>query len=380
MMRKHGLKFVVLFLTTLIPVACSPLSLPAAHRRQSGGGRAPAQELADSATGAMYTRVAFVYPGPINDQGWNRALEQGRLALHDQLSNVETAYQENVSLADAERTIRDFAQQGFQVIFTASMSYMAPTLDVAKDFPQTVFINIGGHKTAPNVGTAFGKIEEPQYVAGLIAGMMTRSNILGYVAPFPIPEVIRSINAFTLGVRKSNANASVRVVWTNSWSNARQERSAGATLIDGGADVLAQHQDSTVVQQVAQVHGKFGLGSNAAPRAVLTSAIWNWGVYYSDVVKQVQAGTWKSQAYWGGWKDRVVDLAPIGSTVPEDVKRMAEEERARFKAGKQTIFTIFGGPLENQDGVEKAPAGKSLSVVELQEMDWFVEGVEATLP
>jgi basic membrane protein A and related proteins len=223
-------------------------------------------------------------------------------------------------MANAERTIRDLAQQGFQVIFTASGSYIEPTLAVAKDFPQTVFINIGGHKTASNVGTAFGKIEEPWYVSGLIASKMTKTNILGYVAAFPIPEVIRAINAFTLGVRKSNANARVKVVWTNSWSSAEKEREATEALIDAGTDVIAEHQDSPIVQQVAQLHGKMVIGSTvdmsmATPEVTLTSPLWNWGVFYTDVVSQVQVGTWRSKAYWGSWNDGLVDLAPISPDV-----------------------------------------------------------------
>lgn len=353
----------------------------------SGAASSASSAAGSTAAGAKKTRVAFIYIGPVGDAGYTWAHDQGRQALQNSVPNVETAYLENVpeNAADAERAIRDFAQKGYDLIVTTSFGYMDPTINVAKDFPNTKFIHISGYKTAPNVATAFGRMEEPRYVSGLIAGKMTKSNQLGYVAAFPIPEVIRGINAFTLGVRKSNPNAKVKVVWTNTWFDPQKERQAAQALLDGGADVIGQHQDTPGPQQAAQDAGKFGVGYDAdmskyAPKAVLTSPIWNWGVYYINAVKQLQAGTWKSDQYWGGWKDGIVDLAPIGPMVPADVKQMAEGEIAKFKSGDETIFTIFSGPLKDQTGVEKVPAGKSMTDKELLSMNWFVEGVEGTIP
>ena len=332
-------------------------------------------------------KVAFVYVSTIGDMGWTWAHDQGRLALEQKLPNVETAYQEAVpeNPADAERVIRDFAQKGYKVIFTTSFGYMDPTINVAKDFPDTVFIHISGYKTAENVGTGFGKIEEPRYVSGLIAGKMTKSNKLGYVAAFPIPEVIRGINAFTLGVRKSNPEATVQVVWTNTWFDPQKERQAAEALLDGGADVIAQHQDTAGPQQAAEERGAFGVGYNAdmsrqAPNAVLTSAIWHWEVLYTQIVQQVMDGTWEPSQYWGGWKDGIVDLAPIGPMVPDDVRQMAEAEIAKFKSGEQDVFTIFTGPLRDQPGEERVPAGTAMTAEEILGMDWFVEGVEGDIP
>jgi len=350
----------------------------------AGGVNEAATQIA-TVTGSERMKVAFVYVGPIGDGGWTWAHDQGRLALEKNL-NVETSYQESVpeNAADAERVIRDFAQKGNKVIFTTSFGYMDPTINVAKDFPNTVFIHISGYKTAANVGTGFGKIEEPRYVSGLIAGKMTKTNQLGYVAAFPIPEVIRGINAFTLGVRKSNPSARVKVVWTNTWFDPQKERAAGESLLDGGADVIAQHQDTPGPQQAAEARGMYGVGYNSdmskfAPKAVLTSPIWNWGIYYTQIVKAVQNRTWKSDQYWGGWKEGVVDLAPFGPMVPDDVKKMADDEIARFKSGQQTIFTIFTGPLKDQTGAERVPAGQSLSADDLlSKMDWFVEGVDGS--
>ncbi|MEO8285103.1 MAG: BMP family ABC transporter substrate-binding protein [Chloroflexota bacterium] len=336
-------------------------------------------------TGGEKIKVAFVYVGPIGDAGWTWAHDQGRLDIQNNL-NVETSYQESVpeNAADAERVIRDFAQKGNKIIVTTSFGYMDPTVNVAKDFPDVTFVHISGYKTATNVSTAFGKIEEPRYVSGIIAGKMTKSNQLGYVAAFPIPEVIRGINAFTLGVRSVNPSATVKVVWTNTWFDPQKERQAAEALLDGGADVIAQHQDTTGPQLAAEAKGKFGVGYDAdmskfAPKAVLTSPIWHWGVYYTRLVKEVQAGTWKSNQYWGGWQDGLVDLAPYGSMVPDDVKKLADDETAKFKSGAETIFTVFAGPLKDQTGAEKVASGKSMTAEELLSMDWFVQGVEGTI-
>jgi basic membrane protein A len=332
-------------------------------------------------------KVAFVYVGPVGDLGWTYAHDQGRKALEAALPNVKTSYQENVpeNPADAERVIRQFAQDGNKVIFTTSFGYMDPTINVAKDFPDTVFIHISGYKTAPNVGTGFGKIEEPRYVSGEIAGKMTKSNQLGYVAAFPIPEVIRGINAFTLGVRHVNPDATVKVVWTNTWYDPQKERAAAEPLLDGGADVIAQHQDTAGPQQAAQDRGVYGVGYDAdmgplAPKAVLTSPVWNWGPFYIDTVKKVMDGTWKSSQFWGGWKDGTVDLAPIADWVPEDVRKMAEEEIAKFKSGEETVYTIFTGPLKDQKGEVRVPEGQTMSDQDILGMNWFVEGVEGEIP
>jgi basic membrane protein A len=343
-------------------------------------GRALAQE------GEPF-KVAFVYVGPIGDLGWTYAHDQGRLALEEAFPNVETSYLENVpeNPADAERVIRDFAQKGNKVIFTTSFGYMDPTINVAKDFPNTVFIHISGYKTAPNVGTGFGKIEEPRYVSGLIAGKMAPTGQLGYVAAFPIPEVIRGINAFTLGVRQTNPSAVVKVVWTNTWFDPQKERQAAEALLDGGAEVLAQHQDTPGPMQAAEDRGKYGVGYNSdmskfAPKAVLTCPVWNWAAFYIPTVKAVMDGTWKSSQYWGGWKDGVVDLSPIGPMVPEDVKTMALAEADLFKKGEKTIFTIFTGPLKDQKGEERVAAGVAMTDQEILNMNWFVEGVEGEIP
>ena len=331
-------------------------------------------------------KVAFVYVGPIGDMGWTYAHEQGRLDLVKSFPNVEASYAENIpeNPADAERVIRDFAQKGNRVIFTTSFGYMDPTLTVAADFPDTTFVHISGYKTAANVGTAFGKIEEPRYVSGQIAAAMSPTGKLGYVAAFPIPEVIRGINAFTLGVRKVNPAATVQVVWTSTWFDPAKERQAAEALLSGGADVLAQHQDTAGPSQAAEAEGKFSVGYNsdqstAAPAAVLTAPIWHWGVFYVQTLRAVIDGTWATSSYWGGWKDGIVDLAPIAAFVPAEVTAAAAAEIATFKAGEQTIYTVFAGPLKDQTGAEKVAAGTAMTDEELLGMSWFVEGVDGKI-
>ncbi len=351
------------------------------------GTLAAAAQEASPSVGGEPIKVAFVYVSPIGDLGYTWAHDQGRLALAAAMPNVETVYQESVpeNPADAERVIRQFADDGARIIFTTSFGYMDPTINVAKNYPETVFVHISGYKTAENVGTGFGKIEEPRYVSGMIAGEMTESNQLGYVAAYPIPEVIRGINAFTRGVRQTNPEATVRVVWTSTWFDPQKERQAAEALLDGGADVIAQHQDTPGPQQAAAARGAYGVGYNAdmgklVPEAVLTSAVWNWGTFYIDTVQKVLDGTWEPTQYWGGWQDGLVDLAPIGPMVPDVVRAAAEAEAEKFKSGEQTISTIFTGPINDQSGQERVPAGTAMTDDELLSMDWFVEGVEGEIP
>ncbi len=334
-------------------------------------------------------KAAWVYVGPVTDDGWTTAHDEGRKAVVAKFGDqVETSYIESVpeNPADAERVIRDFAQKGNKLIFTTSFGYMEPTVNVAKDFPDVTFIHISGYKTAENLGTAFAKIEEPRYVTGIIAGKMTKSNKLGYVAAFPIPEVIRGINAFTLGVRSVNPAATVKVVWTSTWFDPQTETNAANALLDGGVDVTAQHQDSPAAVQAAEARGAFGVGYDSsnmgakAPKAFLTAPIFIWGPYYIQTVQEVLDGTWKTNAWWGGWKDGAVDIAPIGDMVPDDVKAMANASADKFRSGEQTVFTIFTGPLKDQTGAEKLAAGTAMTDQEILSMNWFVEGVEGEIP
>ncbi len=332
-------------------------------------------------------KVAFVYIGPTGDLGWTYAHDQGRLQLVQNIPSVETSFIENVeeNQADAERAIRAFAEAGNDVIIATSFGYGPAVLSVAAQYPDIQFIHISGYQTAENVSTGFGKIEEPRYVSGFIAGKMAPTGKLGYVAAFPIPEVIRGINAFTLGVRAANPEATVQVVWTNTWYDPSIERAAAEALLDGGAEVIAQHQDTPAPQQAAEAAGKYGVGYNVdmtslAPGANLTNPIWNWGVYYTQAVQQIQAGTWTSNQYWGSWQDGVVGLSPIADVVPAEVQREATALADEFRSGARGVTTIFSGPLLDQEGTERMAEGVSMTDEEILNMDWFVQGVLGELP
>jgi basic membrane protein A len=332
-------------------------------------------------------KVAFVYVGPVGDLGWTYTHDQGRKHLEKELTGkVETAVAEKVQEgADAERVIRDFARKGYQLIFTTSFGYMDPTLSVAKQFPKTTFVHISGVKTAKNVSTVFGRIEEPFYVSGFIAGAMSKKGKVGFVAAHPIPEVIRNANAFALGVRAANPQATVNVIWTNTWYDPVTEKEAAVALLDAGCDVLGQDQDTAEPQKAAEARGALGVGyhtdmSALAPKAVLTSPVWNWGPKYTQIAKSVLDGKYESESYWGGWKDGIVDLAPLTSLVPAAVQDKAGKLAAEFKSGTKTVRDIFKGPLKDNTGKDRVPSGQSMTDPELLAMDWLVEGVVGNVP
>lgn len=326
-------------------------------------------------------KVAFVYVAPIGDLGWSWAHDQGRLELD--AMGIETAYIENVPEGpDAERVIRDFAQKGFDLIFTTSFGFMDPTITVAEEFPETWFVHISGYKTAPNVSTVFGRIYQPRFLSGLVAGKATQTNKIGYVAAFPIPEVIRGINAFTLGVRTANPDATVTVVWTNTWFDPPAEKEAAEALLDQGVDVIAQHQDTTEPQKAAADRGAVSIGYDSDMRgfvgdSVLTSPVWNWGVKYVDIAEAVMAGTYSTEIYWGGLADGIVDLAPLSPEVPADVVAMVEDYEAQILGGD---WDVFCGPVRGQNGELSVATGACMSDEEMLNMDWFVEGVTGEAP
>ncbi len=383
-MHKHRLWVLWSVLLTLLLVisACAPSATPAAEQPSAPAETGAAEQPA--AAPAEPLKVAFIYVAPIGDLGWTWAHDQGRLYLKEQLGDkVETAFVESVPEGpDAERVIRDFAQKGFDLIITTSFGYMDPTLTVAQEFPDTHFVHVSGFKTAPNMSTVFGRMYQPRYLSGLVAGSMTKSNIIGYVAAFPIPEVIRGINAFTLGVREANPDAEVRVVWTNTWFGPPEEKEAAEALLDQGADVIAQHQDTTEPQKAAADRGALSIGYDSDMRAfvgdtVLTSPVWNWGPAYLMFAEQVMNGTWETQQFWGGMDTGVVDLAPFSPMVPEDVVGLVEEKKQAILDGATDVFC---GPLVGQNGVEFLAEGQCMTDEQMLGMDWFVDGVVGDAP
>ena len=329
-------------------------------------------------------KAGFVYIGPTGDHGWTYSHDQGRKRLEaDSAGKVKTTFVENVpETADAERVFRDLAQKGHKVVFGTSFGYMNQMVKVAKAFPKTVFMHATGYKTAPNLGVYDVRTYEGSYMLGVVAGKMTKNNKLGIVASIPIPEVIRNINAFTIGARSVNPNATTRVIWVNSWFDPGKEREAALALIAQGSDVLMQNTDSPAVVQTAQEKGVLAFGwdsdmSKFGGKAHLAASILNWDVIYKKVVNEVQAGTWKSGDLWWGVKEGAVNIDNFGAVVPADVKKLAEERRDGLKSAKLHPFT---GPLKDQSGKVFLAAGKVYTDPELKKMNFYVEGVEGSIP
>lgn len=329
-------------------------------------------------------KVGFVYVGPVGDHGWTYRHDIGRQAIENELGDkVSTSFVESVKEGpDAERVIRQLASDGHDLIFTTSFGFMNPTVKVAKRFADVKFEHATGYKRADNVSTYAARFYEGRYVAGLIAGKMTKSNVIGYVGSFPIPEVVRGINAFTLALRSVNPEAEVKVVWVNTWYDPAKEGDAAKALIDQGADIILQHTDSPAPLQVAEARGVYGFGQASdmkkfAPKAQLSSIIDNWDSYYVARAKAVLDGSWASEDTWGGLDSGMVEMAPFSDAVPADVQKLANDAIAGQIDGSIFAFT---GPIKDQSGTVKVKAGERLDDGALLGMDWYVEGVQGKLP
>lgn len=340
----------------------------------------PAEKAAPAADGPKTgeLKVGFVYSSPVGEAGYTWAHDQGRKAI-EALPGVKASIVESVKEGtDAERVIGNMARSGHDLIFTTSFGFMDPTMKVAKDFPKVKFMHCSGFKGSGNVSNYFGRIYQARYLTGMVAGLMTKSNIIGYVAAFPIPEVIRGINAFTLAARSVNPKVQVRVVWTRTWFNPALEKDAAISLLDMKADIIAQHQDSPGPQEAAQQRGKYSIGYNSdmarfAPKAHLTAAVWNWAPLYEAIVKQMREGAWKgNQAIWWGMDKGIVDIAPFGPMVPKAVADKVLAKKAEFVKGEDNVFV---GPIKDQGGMVKIPGGVKAEDKELLDMTWFVDGV-----
>ena len=390
-------KLIILLLTIgvmLAVVACGESATPSTTEEEApqgteSGSDSDAAEEAEEESSAESTgdvfKVAFIYVAPIGDLGWTYSHDQARLAVEEKFGDkVETAFIENVPEGpDAERVIRDFAQKGFNLIFTTSFGFMDPTITVAEEFPDVQFVHIAGFKNADNVSTVFGRMYQPRYLSGMAAGAATESNIIGYVAAFPIPEVIRGINAFTLGARSVNPEAEVRVVWTNTWFDPPKEKEAAEALLAAGADVMAQHQDTTEPQKAAADAGGVSLSYNSdmseiVGDTVLTGPVWDWGVKYIAIVEELMNGSYDgSESYWGGLDDGLVGLAPFSSQVSDETQALIEEKSDVIVAGD---WDVFCGPVTGANGNLVVEEGKCLSDGDMLSMDYFVEGVSGEAP
>lgn len=323
-------------------------------------------------------KTAFVYVSPVGDAGWTYQHDQGRRALEKALGSRATVVEGVSEGPDAERVLRDLAQQGHQLIFATSFGYLEPALRVAAEFPQVKFEHAGGYKTAPNLNTYNARFYEGRYLAGLLAGKSSKSGIAGYVAGFPLPEVIQGINAFTLGMQAANPQAQVKVIWLNAWYDPPREREAALTLINQGADVLTNHSGSPAVPQAAEEKGVQLIAYTSdmrrfAPKAQLAAVTHHWGAYYTQQARAVEAGRWKPQPVWGGLKSGMIELGALSPSVPKATRALLEQRRKDIVEGR---FKPFSGRLVDALGKERLAAGGVLDDAAIATMNWFVWGVQ----
>ncbi|MDR2173233.1 MAG: BMP family ABC transporter substrate-binding protein [Burkholderiales bacterium] len=340
-----------------------------------------AQEKADK---TEPLKIGFVYVSPIDDAGWTYQHNLARIAIEEKFGNrIQTKYIENVPEGvDAERVIHDLAQSGHKLIFTTSFGFMNPTLKAANQFPENFFEHATGFKTAKNMGFYNARFYEGRYLAGILAGKMTKTNVAGYVAAYPIPEVLMGINAFTRGMRSVNPNAQTKVVWTHSWYDPDRAREAANALISQGADILTHHSDSPAVAQAAEAGKVYVIAyhsdmSKVAPNMQLAAVTHHWENYYTRVVQSVLSGTWKSDQVWGGVKDGFIKLGPIHPAVPANVVALLKAAEADIASGKRHPFT---GPMLDNEGKERLARGQTITDETLLKMDYYVEGVQGKLP
>jgi simple sugar transport system substrate-binding protein len=338
---------------------------------------------AEAKAAAEPLKVGFVYVSPVGDAGWTSQHHAGREEMLKALGNkVTSTFVENVPEgADAERVIRDLAQQGNRLIFTTSFGFMNPTLRVAEEFPAIRFEHATGYKTAVNVNTYSARFYEGRYLAGMVAGRMTKSGTLGYVAAFPIPEVLQGINAFTLGARSVNPKSQVRVVWVNTWYDPGKERDAANTLMSQGADVITHHTDSTAAVAAAEERGRSAIAyhSNMAkfgPNAQLAAVTHHWGRYYTERTQAVLDGRWKVAPVWGGVREGMIRLEGLSDKLPKDLVEAVKAREAEIASGR---FHPFAGPVRSSDGRTVHESGP-LPDEQLLQMNYYVEGVVGKVP
>ncbi len=351
----------------------------------AGAAALAAVALAGSAFAASHgkTKIGFIYVGPIGDHGWSYQHNQGRLALEEAFGDkIETNYVENVSEGpDAERTIERLAREGYDMIFTTSFGFMNPTLKVAKKFPDIKFEHATGYKRADNVSTYSSRFYEGRYIIGQIAAKVSETGTAGYIASFPIPEVVRGINAFMLGAQSVNPDFKLKVVWVNTWFDPGKEADAAKALIDQGVDIITQHTDSPAPLQVAAERGIKGFGQASdmirfAPEAQLTSIVDVWDAYYISRVQAVMDGTWESTDTWGGLDAKMVEMAPY-TNLPENVAAEAAVTQESIRSGE---FHPFTGPIYKQDGTLLVAEGDIVDDGTLLGMNFYVKGVDGELP
>lgn len=348
-----------------------------------GGGAGDADKAGDQA--GEKVKAGFIYIGSANDGGYSQVHDEGRVEMIANIGEdkVETIVQEEVPEdKTVEEVMNAMIDQGANIIFANSYGYQQYEEKVAKAHPDVKFMHFSGSILGENYGNYFGRMYQPRYLTGIAAGMTTQNNKIGFVAAMPTPEVVRGINAFTLGVRSVNPEATVQVVWTNTWYDPAIEKQAAESLLDAGVDTIAQHQDTTAAVQAAAERGAFSVGYNkdmrdANPEGFIASPVWHLGAVYTSQMQAVVDGTWEPMSYWGGISDGVVDVSDFGDCVSDEAKAAVNEAREKIVAGE---FDVFEGEIKDQNGEVKVAAGEKLTDEEMLSMMWFVEGVIGEVP
>lgn len=330
-------------------------------------------------------KVGFVYVAPIADVGYTKQHDIGRLYAIDKVGKdkITTTFVENVpETADAERVIRQMINDGNKLIFGTSFGYMNYMQKLAKEYPDVKFEHATGYKSAPNMTNYNIRFYEGRYLAGMLAGGATKSNVIGYVAPFPIPEVLQGINAFTLGAKSVNPKIQVKVVWTNAWYDPPKDTDSAKTLIGQGADVLTQHTNTSAVASAAEAAGKMVIPYNSdmksvAPNAQIAALVLNWGPYYAKKINQALENKWDNKPVWMHLKEGAISLENISDKVPADVVKKMEEVKAKINSGE---FHPFTGPIKTNEGQEAVKAGETLPDDKLVTMNYYVDGVVGKVP
>ncbi|GGG17125.1 BMP family ABC transporter substrate-binding protein [Paenibacillus abyssi] len=370
----------------LLITGCSQPGAQQAPAASSGSENAAASDA--PAPGADSTAVGFIFVGAKDDYGYNQAAYLGSVGVEETFPDLKVLRAENVpETAEAERVMEQMIKDGAKVIFPTSYGHLDPALNVAKRHPDVAFFHQGGLKTAENLGTYFGTIWEPVYLAGVAAGKMSETGKLGYIVSVPIPQVLLNVNAFQLGAQSVNPDATTSVVFTGSWCDPGQQANAANSLIDSGVDVLSQHQDCTkTVIETAERRGAMSVGyhadaSSLAPEGWITSSIWNWPDLYADMEKTAIEGNFKGSIYDGKYRgtlnDNVVQLTELGAGVPDDVKQLVEEKRAELLEG---TLQPFKGPIEDQAGTIRIEDGVTPALDDLEAADFLVKGVIGNIP
>ncbi|MBW4652243.1 MAG: BMP family ABC transporter substrate-binding protein [Kaiparowitsia implicata GSE-PSE-MK54-09C] len=366
-MRLKQARIVALLSTIVacIVIACSPS--PSTQTVSEVSSSAPAQ------------KIGYIYVGPQTDMGYNYSMDLGRQYVESNVDNVETTYFDNIpETADVARVIERLIQDDHNIIFATSYGYLDYAIEVGKKHPDVSILHAGGLKTSDNVGTYWADSDDAMYLAGMVAGSMTKTNKLGFLGAFQIPQLLRTINAFTMGAQSVNPDITTTVVWTGAWLDPAKEAEATNSLIDSGADVIAGQVDSPLTYaQTAERRGVYAIGKDVnvqdrAPKAWLTGASWNWGPMMTELVEEINAGTWEAGHKRGTLENGDVVLDPFGAAVSEEIKALVLTAKESILSGEKTVWK---GPLVKQDGTVVAPEGKAMDIQEIETMDYLVKGV-----